>query len=485
MASGLLDKERVLYNIGKTQRRLSRGVDDAVLGGAVYKLMDAVSRTILAHKEGGSVADVKGGDGLPLWSAGQAELIEGGLTVMKGGAGEGETTISGESVKSKYGPSLFDSSYDPSKFSLDDIYYNTKKHLADLDEKNKQWASKFGPLAFIKDKKEDYKVPIPTPSGIPIEIPVSPRLILPAANTFLETLRILTTVGPLESGFLRTITSISTAMFEVFSGNWKNGALSLLGVISPLFVYVGTLGKSFRFVYGFINPTIQDQIEDSLFEGGKSMFIGAWLWLFSVVAPSPIREKMEELQNTLVKEMEKFNDQIDAAEKKIQETLAPRGLTMQLRRLEPGMIPSFDDIQNIQSILMMKEIQCLDVTNQTLKPLMEQPVLRLVFEMMGIKTSSEKRAEFCASVPTTLVEAATEGLVGNVTSSQTETTKGSTTETTTETSVNPETVSVSQKSTDRGSSSTRRPWRGGCRTTRRRGSRKNRRARQTKRKTFS
>ena len=410
-------KERVLYSIRKTKRRLERGVDATVLGGAVYKLMDAVSRTMLAHQEGGSVADVKGEDGTPLWTVGQAELIEGGLQAMKGGADGSDVNPQADTTqvdtKEKYAPPLFDSSFDPSKFSLDDMYYNTKKYLAELDKKNKVWSMKGGPIAFIKKKEADYIVTIPT--TVPIQVPVPPRLMLSAANTFLETLRILTTVGPLESGFLRTITSISTAMFEVFNGNWKNGALSLLGVISPMFVYVGTLGKSFRFIYGFINPTIQDDIEDSLFEGGKSMFIGAWLWLFSVIAPAPIRAEMEKLQNKLVEQMANFNEQIKAAEQKIQETLNPRGMTMNLQRLKPGMIPSFDDIQNIQSILMMKEIQCLDATQEILKSLMEEPVLRFIFELMGIKTSAEKRAEFCAGVPTTLVAAATQSLVGPAT----------------------------------------------------------------------
>ena len=399
-------KERVLYNIQKTKRRLERGVDATVLGGAVYKFMDAVSRTMLTHQEGGAVADVKGADGAPLWTVGQAKLIEGGLHTMKGGA-ESEP-------EKKYAPSLFDSPYDPSKFSLDDIYYNTKKHLSKLDDDNKQWASKFGPLAFIKNKQEDYIIPIPTPAGVPIQVPVSPRLILPAANTFLETLRILTTVGPLESGFLRTITSISTAMFEVFSGNWKNGALSLLGVISPLFVYFGTIGKSFRFIYGFINPTVQDDIEDSLFEGGKSLFVGVWLWLFSVVAPAPIRKKMKELQEKLVAQLPGFNEKIASAEAAVRTTLVPQGLTVDFARLEAGMIPSFDDIQNIQRVLSIKEIQCLDATQQMIEPLLKEPILRLVFELIGVKTSTEKRGEFCAGVPGDLVSAATESIVGPV-----------------------------------------------------------------------
>jgi hypothetical protein len=121
MASGLLDKKHVLHSIKKAKGRLSQGVDEMVLGGAVYKFMDAVSRTILAHKEGGSVADVKGDDGVPLWSIGQAKLIEGGLTAMKGGAEPGP--------ENKFAPSLFDSSYDPSKFSLDDTYIITPRNI--------------------------------------------------------------------------------------------------------------------------------------------------------------------------------------------------------------------------------------------------------------------------------------------------------------------------------------------------------------------
>jgi hypothetical protein len=233
-------------------------------------------------------------------------------------------------------------------------------------------------------------------------------------------------------------------MFEVFSGNWKNGALSLLGVISPLFVYVGTLGKSFRFVYGFINPTVQDNIEDSLFEGGKSLFVGVWLWLFSVTAPEVIRAKMVELQNKLETELPKFNEMIAKAEAATQATLAPRGLTVHFKRLEAGMIPSFDDIQNIQRVLSMKEIQCLDATQSMIEPLLKEPALRLIFELVGVKTSEEKRAEFCAGVPGDFVSAAKEGLVGPV-----------------------------------------EPLKGGKRRTRRRAKKDRRRHSRTKRKTFS
>jgi hypothetical protein len=79
-----------------------------------------------------------------------------------------------------------------------------------------------------------------------------------------------------------------------------------------------------------------------------------------------------------------------------------------------------------------------------IEPLLKEPALRLIFELVGVKTSEEKRAEFCAGVPGDFVSAAKEGLVGPV-----------------------------------------EPLKGGKRRTRRRAKKDRRRHSRTKRKTFS
>lgn len=408
-------KEDVLKKIKNTKDRIARIDDMEKFGGAVYSFMDAVSRTLLSHQggsgpgpksESGWAAQITDKKGRPLWTADQSALIEKGFATV-GGQVYTQNKYETTPIVQPATP------YDPMSFSVDDIYYNTKKYLDELDEKNKQWASTFGPIAMIKDKKDDYMFG-PFPPYMPIAIPVSPRLILPAINTFLETLRVMVTFGPLESGFLRTILSVVTGIFEVFRGEWRNGALSFLGVFNSAFVYIGSIGKIFRLVYGFISPDIQDNLEDNIFEGGKSLFIGVWLWLFSMTAPASIRAKMMEIYNDLAAKIPEFNKKIGEIEAATRASLAPSGMTATFKRLDPGLIPSFDDIQAIQSVLRMPEIQCLDSTREMIAPLLEEPILRLILEFVGFKTSPAEIAKKCTGIPTDFSSAVQEGLVESV-----------------------------------------------------------------------
>jgi hypothetical protein len=289
--------------------------------------------------------------------------------------------------------------FDLTKFSVDDIYYGIRKRLSEIDEANRAIMKEMGPLSFEGDFHFG-----PIPPYIPKEIPVAPRLAYGLLNTFLEVLRLLTTFGPLESGFLRMIMSIATGIFEIARGEWRDGVLSFMGVFSSFMVYAGTIGKTFRLVYGFINPQLQNQLEDTLFASGKSLFIGIWLWALSISAPAHVRKRLEDLRVTVMTAVNDLNGkmgEIEAAAKKRVEGL---GIDISFGRIDPGKIPSFDDVQNLTIFLNMPEIICLDVTKKVLEPLMKIPVTRLLVELLGVPVSDEALNKKCAGQATSAVE---------------------------------------------------------------------------------
>ncbi len=387
------------------------------LRGGVYKFLDTASRTYLASKRGGAVAvaKLKGDDGKKLWSAEQAAQIAAAFS-QGGGAGEAaevganaelgaaEAAEAGANANQKYQtiPIVQPAQpLDPQSVSLDSAYESAKEWLKTIDERNRALAQELGPVAFIKDKKNDYMIG-PVPPYLPVGIPVSPRLVLPILNTFLESLRLMATFGPLESDFLRMLFSVATAVLEVARGEWRNGVLSALGVLGPTMVYAGTIGKIFRLVYGFVAPDLQDALEDNFFEAGKSLLVGPWLWLFSLTAPAFIRDQMAQLTETLKAQVENFNGVVAELETAAQAQAAPLGLRVDFKRFDPALVPSFDDIQQIQRLLRAPEIQCLDATQAALAPLAKQAAFRVVLELLGVSVDPALLEEKCRGRPRTL-----------------------------------------------------------------------------------
>ncbi len=387
-----ISREDIQSQIKEAKEALGGSTLEELKGG-VYRFMDTASRTYLAAQEGGvqAVTKLKGGNGKALWDRATAESIVKALKPTQvGGENKYQTTPIVQPAEP----------LDPQSVSLDRAYESAKEYLKILDERNKALSQELGPIALIKDKKNDYMIG-PAP-GLPVPIPISPRLVLPILNTFLESLRLMATFGPLESDFLRMLFSIATAVLEVARGEWRNGVLSALGVFGPMLVYAGTIGKIFRLVYGFIAPDLQEALEDNFFEAGKSLLVGPWLWLFSLTAPSFIREQMAKLTDTVRTQVENFNGVVGELEQAAQTQATPLGLRVDFKRFDPALVPSFDDIQQLQRLLRAPEIQCLDATQAALAPLANQAAFRVILELLGVTVDKALLEKKCVGRSRTL-----------------------------------------------------------------------------------
>jgi len=416
------------------------------LKGGVYRFMDAASRTYLAAKGGakkGWAKNITDATGSPLWDVTQANIIENIFPsiALVGGADEDPQPVTfantstakaaeASTAKAAEASTAKAAKYqttpivqpaqplDPQSVSLDRAYESAKQYLKTLDERNKALSQELGPIALIKDKKNDYMIG-PVPPYLPIGIPVSPRLVLPILNTFLESLRLMATFGPLESDFLRMLFSVATAVLEVARGEWRNGVLSALGVFGPWYVYAGTVGKIFRLVYGFIAPDLQDALEDNFFQAGKSLLVGPWLWLFSLTAPAFIREQMAKLTDTVRTQVENFNGVLGELEQAAQAQAAPLGLRVDFKRFDPALVPSFDDIQQLQRLLRAPEIQCLDATQAALAPLANQAAFRVILELLGVTVDKALLEKKCVGRSRTLKNVLQDTAMPSITKAET------------------------------------------------------------------
>lgn len=303
---------------------------------------------------------------------------------------------------------------------MDDAVESVQKYLYALDEKNRQLASIIGPVAMInKVSKGTGDIPIgPYPPYLPVAIPIPGNAILVLINAYLEACRLLVSNNFFDIGILRQILSFVLSLYDILRGNWRDGVLSFMGFFGQSWMIYGMIGKTARWVYGFISPDIQSRLESDIFMASKSMIIGSWLWFVSIVSPAFIRTTVNDLIEQSKKPLEELSKQIEEAEKAAQQVGSQYGLQVQFPRIPLDKIPSFEDIQNLQAILRQPEFYCLDVIKPKLQILAQEPAFRVVLEMLSIPYKPMKLAEVCKDVPSSIAETAKQFLTPTVVQQQ-------------------------------------------------------------------
>jgi len=235
-----ISQAEVLRQIGAAQSFLKTNPE---INDHIYKAMDEISKMLKPSQNGGGVAD----------------LVDSHFKIPKTDA------------------------------SLDRFSGSVQKFLTSVDELNRELALAIGPLAMLRDMK-DPEIKIPQ---IPKPITISKYAILPSINIFLEACRLLVITNRFDNPMLRRILSLVLGVFDVLRGEWKAGVLSLMGIYSKEFLVIGLVGKTISLMYNWISPDIQGK--GDMYSSAKSMFIGAWLYVLSIVAPDVIRQKIGQL----------------------------------------------------------------------------------------------------------------------------------------------------------------------------------------------
>ena len=298
----------------------------------------------------------------------------------------------------------------PDDLSLDKTYVKVKNYLSGLDAQAYTLSRELGPFKFFYDMKPDIRIPIPTPAGAPIILPISPRAIPVMIGAFVEAIRLLMTFGPLSNGTARKILSLILALIDLLQGQWKNAILSLAGAFGEYPMVVGIVGKLALNAFALISPDLQDKFLHNLFKSGKSMFIGFFLWSFSTFAPDFIRVIVRKQFDEINRMVKDAKGKIAKLQASMQKSVGPT-LQIKFQDIPEGAILSFDDIQNLQTIASQKEIICSKEFQEIVEPLKSAPPARVVLELFNIPTEPELMAVECGAMAGASIDSTIEKLL--------------------------------------------------------------------------
>lgn len=400
-------KEEVLDQINKTKSAFLNadhknlydaynGASTLLLGYRQYGGRQGWSKNIVEANTNKSIYSINEQAQVEEAFQGMAHIIDPIFLNTQDGGGTdylkpGITESSFLTYESPFGP------FNPDDISIDKTYKKVTEYIDELDEKNRILAKTLGPFRFFDEMKVDPFIPLPPPFA-PARFQIPAKLIVPLMMTFLELIRLFVTFGPYESDFLRKISSLLLAGADLANGSWKNAILTGVGIFGSSPLLLGLVGKILNNTMELMSPEIRVAMRDSIYKGVKSSFIGFWLYMFSILAPDFARNMVNTSLASLQKPLEEFNKKIGDLEERTQAQLGRQGLQIRFQRLPLEMLPSLEDIQNIQVLAARPEIYCSQEFQEVISPLMKLVPIRLALEMLNIPTQADDMAVACKGI---------------------------------------------------------------------------------------
>jgi hypothetical protein len=283
-------------------------------------------------------------------------------------------------------------------FSIDGLYYKITNFMDKLDEQNRILAREMGVTKFMEDIPEDPNVKIPTPSGVPIIVKVSVRIFPTLINAIIEIIRLGLALNPFSPPFIGTILGFAQGALDVARGRWKYAILSVLGTLSREMYFVSLILKLIRDVWTLIEPNLANSLRLHMFMSGKSIFIGFYLRIFSILAPDFIRKQFDEMVKPINELYERLNQQLEQFEADANKVANPEGMIVRFPRIGENNMVTLDDIQSLQSLFSIPEIACSQEIQNLVKSSRVMPPLRFMFEMMNIPIAPQAVQDRCRGI---------------------------------------------------------------------------------------
>ena len=372
----------------------------------LWNALEGISSIILAHKKSkgasGWSKNLVNLEGKPLFTSNEQVVLETSMKnfdqVQEGGELSNVKTGATSSLVTGV-PTI-----NPEDISIDKIYHTIDNTLNKYDD---QWREISGSLGIVKAvEAQDYKGAFIIPFVPPIPVPyyVLGKAIFPFLNVLLEFMRIAVSDTIWDVPTARILLSLAISILDLLRGEWKNAVLSLLGTYSSNAALTSFGLKLIHNAYLFIAPDLQKQLKDTLFRSTKSMTVGFLLWSFTCFAPDFVRFAADQSFSKLRDIVTEMNDKIQAAEDQAQSVAEAAGVKVNFPKVPLDVVPSIDDIQNLQTIARVPEIYCSREVQDILQPLLLIPPLRLAIELLNIPTVEEDITSMCKGVDTSAIE---------------------------------------------------------------------------------
>lgn len=295
-------------------------------------------------------------------------------------------------------------------FSIDGAVKAVGDYIQKVDNQVHEITDTLGPTAFINNMPVDPFVPNPLQAiGIPPpKFQIPKYSILPFFEAVLEVIRLVVVFMPDDMPIFRKVMSITQAVYELSLGNWRQAIFTFIGFFGQNTARITSIGKLILQAWLLIDPTISSQLSKYAYKGVKSMFISFWLWIVHIVSPDfiwkPIGKFLDGINNTIEKGEEGMASLEEGFTKTLQ-SMGYEGYTVDLPTLQqivgqgedaPPIRFSFDDLQNLQTLITMPFFICSKEGQTILSSLAKTPA-RLVLELLNIPTLDEDLEEMCGA----------------------------------------------------------------------------------------
>lgn len=254
-----------------------------------------------------------------------------------------------------------------------------------------------GPGAPVKAFMEgDQIVTIPV-GAAPVPIPVPRKPVAMLLIALIDSFRLS---GAL-AGYKNTLLTLIVLLEELATGQWRQMVMTAVGLLSPSGVAFGVIGKYIINAWMLINPSLRDDLLRDLYKGSKSFIIGFLLWAASTLPPATLKAPVEVALQKLRDLVAGLDNKVKELEEQGSKALAPVGKQLKLGRLNLDAIRkiSLADIQNIQALAQWDLIMCTSEFQEIMEPLSQEPIFRLIMELLSIPTLQEDKYKVCGAEP--------------------------------------------------------------------------------------
>jgi hypothetical protein len=208
------------------------------------------------------------------------------------------------------------------------------------------------------------------------------RSIIMIVYLFLDIARISAASAGQDSN--RRMLSISVAVLEILRGDWKKAVLSIMGYIGSAPLFMGQLGKVYLTLFETLSPTIQEHFIYGAYDTVKSLLVGILLAIFKVTATYPLRTQIIRIFKTIEQHKKDIDGTLESVD------LNPR---------PDYLIPTFDDLNNLQSLLDDPVFICSTEHQELVSIVNTSYTITCILELLRIPIKDESKKYACGEGP--------------------------------------------------------------------------------------
>ena len=315
---------------------------------------------------------------------------------MKGGLNEVKDEVEDEELEE-----VSDVSEESAKYGPDDFTEKILRAFGFIDSiVNKVATSDFGILKMEKDSddapdmrlfpdfitKPIYGInPVISKGLEQVKLPF--RMIVTIIYLLLDIARMASaTTG---NDMNRNILSVVVAVLDLLRGDWKKAIMTIMGYFGTTPLFMGQLGKVYLTLFQTLSPNIQNNFIFGTVDAVKSLIIGILLAVFKIAAPYEVRRPIIEVLDTIAKHKEDIDGTLEAAD---------------LKPLPEYMAPTFNDFNNLQSLMDDPAFICSSEHQELVKTIDNSAIIHIVLQLLRIPVTERFREYHCGTETKSFVE---------------------------------------------------------------------------------